>query len=250
MDPSGKRALLTGATGGLGRAIAEALAERGARLVLSGRDEAQLTEFAAGLAGEGHRALPADLALEGEPDRLAAEAGEVDVLIANAGLGGRSAVESGDVETVRTVARVNYEAPLVLTACLLPGMRERGSGSLVFISSLAGKAIPLKSALYASSKAGVRAFALGLAGDLAGSGVSASSINPGFVRDAGMFHDSGRRPPPALGTATPTDVAGAVLEAIETGRREIDVAPFLQRRFVSAAYHFHAPLKALERRMG
>ncbi len=88
MDLAGRKALLTGATGGLGRAIARALADRGAELSLSGRDEGALTALGDDLPGEGHRALPADLADPGAAELLAAEAGPVDVLVANAGLPG------------------------------------------------------------------------------------------------------------------------------------------------------------------
>ena len=88
MELAGRKALLTGATGGLGRAIAEALAARGATLLLSARKRDALEALAAELPGDGHRVLPADLAEPGAAERLAAEAGEVDILVANAGLPG------------------------------------------------------------------------------------------------------------------------------------------------------------------
>ena len=84
MKLDGKRVLLTGATGGLGRAIATALAERGATILLSSRKADELVELASSLPGEGHRALVADLALEGAAERLVGDAGEVDILVANA----------------------------------------------------------------------------------------------------------------------------------------------------------------------
>src|SRR5689334_23017139 len=86
MELAGRKALLTGATGGLGRAIAEALAQRGATLLLSGRSAEALEALAAGLPGTGHRALPSDLAQPGAAEQLAEQAGAVDVLVANAGL--------------------------------------------------------------------------------------------------------------------------------------------------------------------
>ncbi len=250
MDPSGKTILLTGATGGLGRAIAEILAEQGATLVLSSRKGDELEQLAASLPGSDHRTIVADLDVPGSVEPLLAETGELDVLVANAGLGGGRAVEQNDAAAISTVARVNYEVPMLLAAGVLDQMRECGSGSLVFISSLAAKAIPLGAALYASSKAGLRAFSLGLAGDLQGTGVTATAVCPGFIRDAGMFHDGGGKAPPGIGTATPEQVGAAVLEAIETGKREIEVAPLAQRVFVNGAYHLHGPFKRLERAVG
>ena len=86
MDLSGKTALLSGATGGIGRAIAQALAGRGAHVIVSSRKREALDELAASLPGDGHRVLVADLAEEGAAERLVSEAGEIDVLVANAGL--------------------------------------------------------------------------------------------------------------------------------------------------------------------
>jgi len=88
MELAGRTALLTGATGGLGRATAKALATRGATLVLSGRKAEALEALAAELPGDGHRTIPSDLAEPGAAEKLAAEAGPVDVLVANAGLPG------------------------------------------------------------------------------------------------------------------------------------------------------------------
>lgn len=227
--------LLTGATGGLGRAIAESLARRGATLVLSSRKAAELAELAAELPGQGHRTLVAELSEQGAAERLVAEAGEVDVLIANAGLGGNGRFEEFDAADIERLVRVNLEAPLRIARALAPTMRERGSGQLVFISSLAGKAVSGRSALYSATKAGLRAFALGLRQDLSADGVGVSVVNPGFVREAGMFHDSGRTPPPGLGTATPEQVGEAVARAIEEDRGELDVAPAQQRLLANFA---------------
>src|SRR5680860_1121267 len=100
MDLSGRSALLTGATGGLGRAIATALAGKGAKLILSGRKPEALTAMAAELPGEGHRTIPADLAEAGAAEKLAADAGDVDILIANAGLPGSGRLSDFSPEQV------------------------------------------------------------------------------------------------------------------------------------------------------
>lgn len=234
----GSRILLTGATGGLGAAIARALASRGATLVLSSRRERELAELAAELPGEGHVPLPADLAEPGAADRLAVGAGEVDILVANAGLPGTGLIWERSRKDLERVLRVNLEVPVLLTHALLPAMLERGSGQLVYVSSLAGKAPSPRSASYNASKFGLRGFALALRQDLRGSGVGASLVLPGFVRDAGMFADAGMSPPPGMGTASPAQVGEAVVRAIERDRAELPVAPRRQRALTRIGYTF------------
>ena len=108
-------------------------------------------------------------------------------------------------------------------------MLERGQGKLVMIGSLAGKAGSPRSSIYNATKFGLRGFAFGLAADLADSPVGITLVAPGFVREAGMFADSGADAPPGLGTTTPDKVAVAVLKAIRSNRIEIAVAPLVQR---------------------
>ena len=232
MELSGSRALLTGATGGLGRAIAEALAAQGATVLLSGRKREALEELAAALPGEGHAVLPADL---GEPEAAAelaaaaSAAGPVDVLVANAGLPGAGWLPDFSEEDVTRTLRVNLEAPMLLARALFPPMVERGSGALVFVSSLSGKAASPRTALYNATKFGLRGFAFGLRTDLVPRGVGVSVVSPGFIRDAGMFAKSGAKTPPLTGTATPEQVGAAVLRAIRKNPTEISVAPPLTR---------------------
>jgi short-subunit dehydrogenase len=239
MEVRGRRVLLTGATGGLGRAIAAALADEGATLLLSGRDPAALAELAAELPGEGHAALPADL---GEPAAAAALAaaalagGEVDVLVANAGRPGTGWLPEIEEEEIARTLRVNLEAPMILARALCPAMVERGAGALVFVSSLAGKAASPRTALYNATKFGLRGFAFGLRTDFGPRGVGVSVVSPGFVRDAGMFAKTGAKTPPGIGTTTPEAVAAAVLRAIRSNRAEIAVAPPATR----ALSHFAA----------
>jgi short-subunit dehydrogenase len=225
MDLAGRTALLTGATGGLGRAIAKALAGRGATLALSGRKADALEALAAELPGEGHRSLPSDLAEPGAAEKLAAEAGDVDVLVANAGLPGTGWLADFTPEQVTRALRVNLEAPMLMAQALFPAMIERGSGHLVFISSLSGKAASPRSSIYNATKFGLRGFALGLRIDLGPKGVGVSLVSPGFIREAGMFADSGAKPPPGMGTGTPQQVGAAVVKAIERDKVEVAVAP-------------------------
>jgi short-subunit dehydrogenase len=237
MELSGKRVLLTGATGGLGRAIAAELAGAGAVLILSSRKGAELEKLASSLPGEGHAALISDLSEPGAGRRLAAEAGEVDAFVANAGLQGGGRLESFEPAQLERALRVNLEAPIETTHALLPAMLARGSGQFVYISSLSGKAPSPRSSLYAATKFGLRGFALAFRQDLRGSGVGASLVLPGFIRDTGMFADSGAKPPPGMGTGTPEGVGAAVRVAIERDRAEVVVAPPQQR---AMAYIGHA----------
>ncbi len=225
MDAAGKRVLLTGATGGLGRTIATAIARAGGRLLLSARSAEALEALAAELPGTGHEILAGDLSHPDAVAELARRAGEVDILVANAALPATGRLDELNAEQVARMLRVNLESPILLAQTLLPGMLSRGRGKLVLIGSLAGKAGSPRSSIYNATKFGIRGFAFGLGADLAGTPVSVTVVAPGFVRDAGMFADSGATAPSVLGTTTPEKVADAVLRAIGTDRLEITVAP-------------------------
>jgi len=247
MDLSGRSVLVTGATGGIGQAIAERLAEAGARVVVTGRRVEVLEPLAQRIGG---RALGVDLAERADVERLVAETGAVDVLVANAALPGSGRLDEYSVAEVDRVLDVNLRAPIVLARMLAPGMVQRGSGHLVFVSSLSGKAAAGGQSLYAATKFGLRGFATSLRADLRDAGVGVSTIFPGFIRDAGMFHESGVKLPAYVGTRTPGDVAGAVLRAIERDRAEVDVAPLGLRAgatFASVAPELSA---RLTRRLG
>jgi short-subunit dehydrogenase len=219
---AGRTVLLTGATGGLGHAIARRLRAAGAELVLTGRRVEVLEPLA---AETGARSLAVDLADAAAVLRLASECADVDVLVSNAGLPGTGQVTSFTVEQIDRALAVNLRAPMVLARELAEHMVARRSGHMVFMSSLAGKVGAPRSAVYSATKFGLRGFAQSLRQDLQASGVGVSAIFPGFVRDAGMFHDTGTKLPPGLGTVAPDAVAEAVVRAIERNRGEIDVAP-------------------------
>ena len=108
-------------------------------------------------------------------------------------------------------------------------MTARGDGHLLFVSSLAGKVATPRASLYAATKFGLRGFALGLRQDLAPHGVGVSCVFPGFIRDAGMFSDSGATLPAGVGTVSSEQVAAAIVRAIEHDRGEIDVAPLAMK---------------------
>src|SRR5918999_4085263 len=222
MNLGGRTALVTGASGGLGQAIARALVRRGASVVLTARRVEVLEPLAAETGG---RALTCDLSDRASVERLVEEAGPVDVLVANAGIPGSGPIESFSLGEIDRAIDVNLRAPMVLARLMCEGMAERGGGQIVFVSSLSGKAGTAGSSVYAATKFGLRGFAQGLREDLRPRGVGVSTVFPGFIREAGMFHDSGARLPRYVGTKRPEDVADAVIAAIEHDRSEIDVAP-------------------------
>lgn len=225
MDVSGKKVLLTGATGGLGRIIATEIARAGGELILSARSAEALTVLAEELPGRGHSVLPVDFTRPDAVEVLAAEAGPVDILVANAALPATGRLTELTADQTSRMLRVNLEVPILLSQALLPGMLERGRGKLVLLGSLAGKAGSPCSSVYNATKFGLRGFAFGLNADLAGAPVSVTVVAPGFVRGAGMFADAGVNAPAVLGTTTPERVATATLQAISSNRLEITVAP-------------------------
>jgi short-subunit dehydrogenase len=228
VDLSDSRVLLTGATGGIGHAIARTLCAQGAHVVLSGRRPEVLAELESEL-GDHVSGIAADLADPSEVARLAQEAGPVDVLVANAALPATGTLESfSDVEIDRAL-NINLRAPMQLARALLPAMREKGSGQIVLISSLSGKIATPTSSVYCATKFGLRGFGFALHEELRGTGVGATTVFPGFIRDAGMFADSGVKLSHGLRSRSPQQVADAVLKAIRKNPAEIDVAPFTMR---------------------
>lgn len=221
----GTTALVTGANGGLGQAIAQALTRAGAQVTLSGRRADALLPIAAKL---GARVIVADLGNRSEVERAIAEAGPIDILVANAALPATGhLLDFTDAQIDRSLD-VNLRAPILMARKLGAGMVERRRGAIVFISSLSGKLAAGGASLYCATKFGLRGFSLALREDLRSSGVGVTTVFPGFIRDAGMFADTGVKLPSGSGTRSPEDVANAVLRAIRKNPAEIDVAAFEQ----------------------
>src|SRR5262249_3155332 len=210
--------LVTGATGGIGHAIARALRGRGAKLVLTGRKTDVLGRLARELEAQ---VFAVDLADRHSLEHLIERTESVDILVANAALPASGRIDA-DVDAA---IRVNLRAPIVLARSLAVRMTARRSGHLVFINSLAGKVAAPGSSLYNATKFGLRGFAQSLRQELHGTGVGVSTIFPGFIREAGMFARSGATLPKGIGTRSPEEVASAVVRAIEHDLGEIDVAP-------------------------
>lgn len=184
----GRRALVTGSTRGIGRAVAEALAAEGAMVVLSGRDRERGDAIAQSIRAAGGRAgfVCADLG-EGAPaaQRLASEASEVaggtiDALVNNAGrlLRAQSLFETTEQEIDRVLA-LNVKAPFLLTAALAPAMIEAGGGAVVNMGSTGGVVGTAAGALYSASKAGLHSLTESFAIELAGRGVRVNTVAPG-----------------------------------------------------------------------
>lgn len=238
MEIEGKRILVSGATGGLGAAISHQLASEGASLVLSARSAESLDRLAAELPGgeSRHTVIESDLTEPDAPERLISASGDLDGLVANAALPGTGKLESFSDDQLRRALRVNFEVPLIMAREIAPALAAKGEGHLVFMASLAGKVASPRGSLYSSTKFGLRGLAFGLREDLRPEGIGVSIISPGFVRDAGMFHDTGSEAPVVLGTTTPEKVAKAVSKAIRKDRSEITVAPIRQRIAAEIGY--------------
>jgi len=188
----------------------------------SGRNREVLEQLAEEVGGV--EPLVADLC---DPAQVAALVfgRRIDVLVANAALPASGRLDSFTEEEIDRALDVNLRAPMHLARVLTPHMTERGFGHLVFISSLSGKMASAGASVYNATKFGLRGFSFALNEELRGTGVGATTVFPGFIRDAGMFADSGVKLPRGVGTRTPDDVGKAVISGIEKNRPEIDVAP-------------------------
>jgi uncharacterized protein len=222
-DLRGKTVLLTGASTGLGPHIARRLHQAGAKFVLSARNEAALTRLAKEL-GES-RVIAADLSMAGEPERLASEAGAVDVLVSNAGVPISGRLSELAVDEIDRAITVNLRAGIILAHALAPAMVQRKRGHIVFMSSIAGKVPAAGVSIYNATKFGIRGFGLALREELWETGVGVSVVCPTFVNEAGMWAETGLKPNPIAGEVSPAQVAGAVWSAITKNRAEVDVMP-------------------------
>jgi 3-oxoacyl-[acyl-carrier protein] reductase len=184
-DLSGKTALVTGATGGIGAEIARALHEQGAHVVLSGTREAVLQDFAAQL-GERTSAVPANLSdaasVDGLVEAAEAAAGKpLDVLVANAGITRDGLLMRMKDEDWEAVIKVNLESYFRLARASMRGMMKRRHGRIIGITSVVGVMGNPGQANYAASKAGMIGFSKALAQEVASRGITVNCVAPGFI---------------------------------------------------------------------
>jgi len=221
------RALVTGASRGIGRALAEALAARGAAVGLVARGADELEALAARL-GPRAVALPCDV---GDPaqvsaavERFAEESGGLELAIANAGIAHYGRFEDQDPELHERMTRINWLGTVHTARAALPHLRGGGGGQLAIVSSGAGlRAFP-DAAVYGATKAAQRAFAEALRHELAGSGVSVTTIYPGEIESELHAHEKATMPEWYHGeerAAEPAALARAVLAGIEADRRSV-----------------------------
>jgi short-subunit dehydrogenase len=214
-------ALVTGASSGIGRATALALAQRGATVLLHGRNRTALGEVADRTGGT---VLVEDLAEPGGGRRLAeqalAVAGRLDIVVANAGVGAAGSFAVMAEDRPAHLIAANLTAPIELTRAVLPAMLAEGRGSIVLVTSIAGRMGVAGEAVYAATKAGLDAFAESLRLELHGTGVRVGVLVPGVVA-TDFFTRRGRpygrrRPRPQ----SPHAAAARIVRLVETGRAE------------------------------
>lgn len=227
MDVRDKRILLTGASSGIGADLARELAGAGARLVLAARRKAELDALCAEIAplGTPAVAIPADLSTAEGADELADAAvialgGGVDILINNAGVEIVAPIwQLGAADAGDRLLQVNVMSPLRLTHRLLPGMIERGAGTVVFVASVAGWVPMLGGTYYSASKAAIARAAETIRIDLKGSGVRVCAVYPGPVVTP-MFDrvnatETGKRVYKGLPRGTSPELARRIVDALQ-----------------------------------
>ena len=211
-------ALVTGASSGLGRAIATALRQESVEVLALGRDAQALANLA---AETGAQPVVADVRDRDQLERIAVEF-EIDILINNAGvLPSRGPFQSSPLDDLDALVSVNVLAPLVLTRLVLPGMIKRGRGHVVFIGSSAGRTPHPDLAVYGATKAAIGHFSDSLRGDLLGSGVRVTEIAPGrarskLYRDAVGLENLEAALYEGVDPIEPEDIAALVLMALST----------------------------------
>jgi NADP-dependent 3-hydroxy acid dehydrogenase YdfG len=224
---SGTRAVVTGASRGIGRAVARVLAARGATVGLAARSTGELQTLAAELPGSHHPltcdvALPASVATAVE--EFVAAAGGLDLLVANAGIAHYEPIAEQSLEHIEQMTQVNWLGTVYTVKAALPFLLEQGRGHIVVMSSGAGlRAFP-GAAAYSATKAAQRMFGEALRHELAGSGVSLTTVYPGEIRTSLHAHELTRMPAWYRGgpeAATPEALAERVVAAVEGDRRDL-----------------------------
>jgi short-subunit dehydrogenase len=222
----GSTVLLTGASRGIGAVLATRVADEGAHLLLAARDAQKLESVRADCAARNVsvRVVVADVSQRADRERLAREAGEIDVLINNAGIEATEALTNQTLDEIDAQVVTNLIAPIALTRLVLPAMLARRRGVVVNVSSMSGKGATPFNAVYAATKFGLNGFTASLRLELEGTGVHVGVVCPSFVGRTGMWADTGRRAPALMREVSPEKVVSGVLAVIR-GAPEVLVTP-------------------------
>lgn len=222
-DFTGRVALITGATSGIGRATADKFAAAGAHVILSGRDAGRGEAAVASIRGAGGIAdfVAAELSDSNSVRALAAKAlelggGRVDILVNNAGVFPAGPTAEFSEENIDSAFNINVKAPFLLVAAIVPGMIERGSGSIVSISSMVANFGLAGMGIYGASKAALQLLTKSWAAEFGASGVRANAVSPGPTRTEGMVVfgdglDELASLAPAGHVGAPGDIADAIV---------------------------------------
>jgi NAD(P)-dependent dehydrogenase (short-subunit alcohol dehydrogenase family) len=181
----GKTILVTGASGGIGRATAVECSKLGAKVILSGRNGSALEETLAAMDGTGHIVLTADLTVEDDVRALVEQCPELDGFVSNAGVMKLTPIQFITDRELHRIQDINLNAPIMLTKTLLNKKKIRKGGSIVFTASAAGVfRVSVGNAIYASTKSGLDAFMRTVALELGTKGIRCNCVNPGMVETA------------------------------------------------------------------
>lgn len=239
----GLRALISGASSGIGRVLALRLAREGARLALLSRRESELEVLAGEVRAAGGEALvlPCDVAERAQAEAACAHAervlGGVDLLVNNAGYGRHRPFVEHDVEDIERMLRVNYLGSVYLAKALLPGMLERRRGWIVFVASVAGKIASPDESAYAATKFAMLGLASALSLEVEAAGVHVLTVCPGVIRTPFFDEEAlSRMPPVALRQMRPPEeLVDAILRALARGRHEITWPRFIRLGYLVQA---------------
>lgn len=240
---AGQTAVLTGASGGIGKYIARALAKAGATVVGISRSPSSLAAICAEVEILGSKgiAIPSDLnqlsELPSLVEKIERQVGSVDFLINNAAIEKFLPFQEYSLDEIQRILNTNLQAPMELARLLLPGMIERDRGHIVNIASGAGKKGAPYNSVYSASKAGLIMWADALGQELADTKIGVSTICPGYT-NAGMYHALEITAPNAADVAEPTVVADAVIDSILHNRKEIIIDGFTAKAFAALTQIF------------
>lgn len=244
----GKVALITGASQGIGKVVAAALAREGMDLILAARSVDKLDAVATDLRKSGVRVLtvPTDVSKLADLQKLVeasvAEFGAIDVLVNNAGIEAFQQFHEIPIEKIEATIQTNTMGSILLTRLVIPVMVKQGSGRIINMASTAAIQAPPYGATYAATKASLLQFSMALRLEYVGSGISATAICPGFTDEGGIYEvikqEMGRRVPWLVGGTTADKVAKKVIQALRSDPPRIIVERPGPRLFFALAFVF------------